>query len=76
MLGSLDTMENVRKLELERLELRHRRLALAGGLSRKKKAPPVIGPVARGAGRTLRRLGAGLEAWGGASSLAHILGPA
>lgn len=27
---------------------------------------PVLGPAARGAGRTLRRIGEGLEAWGSA----------
>ncbi len=27
--------------------------------------PPVISPVARGTGRLLRRLGEGLESWGG-----------
>ncbi|HXF50112.1 MAG TPA: hypothetical protein VNM43_00310 [Dehalococcoidia bacterium] len=75
MLGSPDILERIRTLELERAMLRHERLALAGGPPRPKRRPPVLGPVARGAGRALRRLGSGLEAWGGASSLAHVLGP-
>ncbi len=75
MLGSPDILEDIRKLELERAMTRHARLAQAGGLPRPKRRPPVLAPMARGAGRVLRRLGSGLEAWGGASSLAHVLGP-
>jgi hypothetical protein len=74
MLGSPDTLEQIRRFELERALRRHERLAQAGGLPRKRGRPPVLAPVARGAGRALRRLGAGLEAWGGVSSLAQILG--
>ena len=74
MLSSPDTLERIRRFDLERAMLRHARLAEAGGLARKRGRPRVLGPVARGAGRALRRLGSGLEAWGGASSLAQILG--
>lgn len=74
MLGSPETLERIRRLELERALARHERLAVAGGLPRSKRRMPVLAPVARGAGRALRRLGSGLEAWGGASSLAHVLG--
>jgi hypothetical protein len=50
--------EKLRELE----EDRERRAPVRPPPRRK----PVVGPVARRAGRTLRRIGEGLEAWGSA----------
>lgn len=56
--------EKLRELDDERLTqavLRHSGEAVGGGDSRGTK--PVIGPLIRVAGRTLRRAGEGLEGW-------------
>jgi len=56
--------EKLRELDEERLTLamlRHRGAVAHGEDSRRTK--PVIGPVMRMAGRTLRRAGEGLEDW-------------
>lgn len=47
--------------ELEQQQLTHRSLQAATAPRR----APVISPVVRGTGRLLRRLGEGLESWGG-----------
>ncbi len=68
MLGMLYAQEKLREFELER--------ALARGrLAREAKPPrrgngrmPLLATLARRVGRALRELGAGIEAWGTASS--------
>lgn len=64
MLHNTYASEKLRELEEERLT---RALVLRRGLTAPKdgprKAKSVIGPVIRTAGRTLRRVGEGLEGW-------------
>ncbi|HVP06063.1 MAG TPA: hypothetical protein VMT90_10345 [Dehalococcoidia bacterium] len=62
---NLYTIEKLQEFERERLEnaARSRRPA-----PRRKS---VFGPLAAGAGRTLRRLGEGLESWGAAPAPEH-----
>ena len=55
----LYTIEKLRELEQARMS------KLAPGQPREKtRRKPIFGPLATGAGRTLRRLGEGLESWG------------
>ena len=65
MLHNTYASEKLRELEHERIT---RALVLKRGLTAPKDGPrngkPIIGPVIRAAGRTLRRAGEGLEGWG------------
>jgi hypothetical protein len=64
MLVNEYVVEKLRELDDERLTLaalNHRDEAAASAATRRTK--PVIGPVIRLAGRTLRRAGEGLEGW-------------
>jgi hypothetical protein len=57
----------LRELENERASpLLRVRMAEAAANARQPRPKPVIGPVLRAAGRTLRRAGEGLEGWGSA----------
>jgi len=64
MLHNTYASEKLRELDEERLT---RALVLKRGLTAQKDGPrngkPIIGPVIRAAGRTLRRAGEGLEGW-------------
>jgi len=55
---NLYAIEKVRQLETERLG----RMQLPPD-AEKPRRKPVFGPLAAGAGRTLRRVGEGLESW-------------
>ena len=56
--------EKLRELENERLSGTFIAAKIEGkSLTERPKAKPVIGPALRFAGRTLRRVGAGLEDW-------------
>lgn len=59
MWGDIYASQKLRQLEDERR--RH------GSERPRPDRKPVLGPVARRAGRALRRIGEGLEAWGSAS---------
>lgn len=78
MLGPLYVQEKLREMELERAMARQRRRSElrppAGPRGPRRRRPTAIAFVARTAGRALRRLGSGLEAWGTASG-AQTLGP-
>lgn len=67
MLGMLYAQEKLRDYELERALARNRLLRPAGPRRGPNLGRTLVGALARRAGRALRRLGAGLEAWGMAS---------
>ncbi len=57
--------QKLRELENERTDsLLKMRMVEATASKRRRTPKPVIGPVLRAAGRTLRRAGEGLEGWG------------
>ena len=57
--------QKLRELENERMDsLLKMRTAETFASKRRRTSKPVIGPVLRAAGRTLRRAGEGLEGWG------------
>jgi hypothetical protein len=65
MLHNQYVTEKLRELQNERRDLLlGMRMAEAAAAERRPKHKPVIGPVLRAAGRTLRRAGEGLEGWG------------
>jgi hypothetical protein len=68
MLGMLYVQEKLRELETERALVRSRMPRPPRVPRRPGPRTPLLAPLARRAGRALRRLGAGLEAWGAASS--------
>ena len=55
---NLYTIQKLQELERERLS------KLPSAVADKPRSKPIFGPLATGAGRTLRRLGEGLESWG------------
>ena len=59
--------QKLRELENERPDsLLKMRLAESVASERRQTSQPLMGPVLRAAGRTLRRAGEGLEGWGSA----------
>jgi hypothetical protein len=59
--------QKLRELDTERTApLVRMRMAKAAANTRPRKSKPVLGPVLRATGRTLRRAGEGLEGWGSA----------
>ena len=62
---NLYTIEKLQELERERLA------KTPHFEPPKKSRKPVFGPLATGAGRAIRRVGEGLESWGGAPAPKH-----
>jgi len=60
--------EKLRQLEEERLTRALTVRRELNGQSERPRAKPVVGPVIRAAGRTLRWAGEGLEGWGARGS--------
>jgi len=58
-MNNLYTIEKIRALEQERMSK-----LPPNSEPQRPRRKPVFGPLAAGAGRTLRRLGEGLESWG------------
>ena len=57
--------QKLRELDNERTDSMLKMRMAEGAVSKRRRTPkPVIGPVLRAAGRTLRRAGEGLEGWG------------